>query len=186
MNKSIKVNETQLDYTLRKSTRSRRMRLAVYCDGSVVVTMPHWMGETTAERFIRQKAQWLIDKIAFFKTHKTPMVTRGTKAEYLKNKEATRALVTERLAYFNQFYNFRFSAITIRNQKTRWGSCSRKGNLNFNYKLSLLPAAVADYIIVHELCHLAEFNHSLRFWDLVARTVPEHRKLRKELRGCSL
>ena len=186
MIKQISINNAKLDYNLRKSKRARRLRLAVYCDGSVVVTTPAWFAETLAERFIREKAKWILNKIAFFKQHKTEAIARGTKTEYLKYKEITRQLVKERLEYFNGFYNFRFNAINIKNQKTRWGSCSRKGNLNFNYKLALLPAHIADYIIVHELCHLSEFNHSRKFWELVARTVPEHKKIRRELRGCSL
>jgi predicted metal-dependent hydrolase len=181
MKKLIAINNENISYTFRKSKRARRMRLAVYCDGSVVVTAPAWMGETMVQRFICEKAQWLYGKIMFFKQHKTQTLGRGTRAEYLKYKEITRQLVKERLEYFNGFYGFRFNALNIKNQKTRWGSCSRKGNLNFNYKLALLPAHVADYIIVHELCHLSEFNHSRKFWELVARTVPEHKKIRKEL-----
>jgi len=84
--------------------------------------------------------------------------------------------------YFNAMYGLRCNRITIRNQKTRWGSCSRKGNLNFNYKIALLPQRLADYIIVHELCHLGEFNHSRKFWALVAQTMPDHVDLRKELK----
>ncbi len=157
------------------------MRLAVYCDGRIVVTTPWWANETLAEKFIREKAVWLTRKIAFFKEHKIQIVKKGTRSEYLKYKEITRALVNDRIRHFNLFYGFRFKAVNIKNQKTRWGSCSKKGNLNFNYKLSLLAPHLADYIIVHELCHLAEFNHSKRFWDLVAKTIPEHKKLRKEL-----
>ena len=186
MKKLISFNNTEQPYTLRISKRARRLRLAVYCDGSVVVTAPTWFGEMLIERFIHEKAEWILSKLAFFRLHKTQAITRETKTEYLKYKETTRVLVKERLEYFNRFYGFRFNAINIKNQKTRWGSCSRKGNLNFNYKLALLPTHVADYIIVHELCHLSEFNHSRKFWELVAQMVPDHKKIRKELRGCSL
>ncbi len=71
----------------------------------------------------------------------------------------------------------------IKNHKTRWGSCSELGNLNFNYKLIFLPDAIVDYIVVHEICHLIEFNHSQDFWRLVARTIPNFRELRHELRS---
>jgi hypothetical protein len=94
---------------------------------------------------------------------------------------AARVLVHERLAHFNQHYNFRFNRVSIKNQRTRWGSCSKLGNLNFNYKIALLPPQLVDYLIVHELCHLAEFNHSPRFHALVARAVPNHRELRRML-----
>ncbi|MCX6753624.1 MAG: M48 family metallopeptidase [Candidatus Nomurabacteria bacterium] len=97
-----------------------------------------------------------------------------------KNQAAT--LVKERLEYFNTFYNYKWRNVVIRNQKTRWGSCSKKGNLNFNYKIALLSPEAADYIIVHELCHLKEFNHSERFWDLVARAIPDYKAIRSSLR----
>ena len=107
---------------------------------------------------------------------------RRNRRQYLKVKEATRALVHERLAHFNQSYGHKVGKVFIKNHKTRWGSCSQKGNLNFNYKLVFLPAEIADYIIVHELCHIAQFNHSPAFWALVERAVPHHKQLRRDLR----
>jgi len=108
---------------------------------------------------------------------------RRSRVEFLANKELARALVFERIKYFNQNYRFKIRRISIRNQRSRWGSCSKKGNLNFNYRIVLLPPVVSDYIIVHELCHLGEFNHSKRFWGLVAKTIPDYQQIRKELRG---
>lgn len=105
-----------------------------------------------------------------------------TRWDYKKYKESARALAHSRIAHFNSFYNFSFGRISIRNTKTRWGSCSKKGNLNFNYKILFLPPHMTDYIIVHELCHLKEFNHSQNFWNLVAKVVPEHKSIRKELK----
>ncbi len=102
--------------------------------------------------------------------------------QFLSNKEAALALVTSRLEYFNTFYNFKYNKVTIRNQSSRWGSCSRKGNLNFNYRIALLSPELADYIIVHELCHLGEFNHSRKFWELVEKTMPNWQTLRNKLR----
>lgn len=93
-----------------------------------------------------------------------------------------RALVHARLAHFNQFYNFSYNKVFIRNQKTRWGSCSNKGNLNFSVRILLLSPELQDYLVVHELCHLKEFNHSQRFWDLVAEQIPDYKRLRKVLR----
>jgi len=72
--------------------------------------------------------------------------------------------------------------VKIRDQSSRWGSCSWKGNLNFSYKLVLLPEHLADYVVVHELCHLREMNHSPRFWALVSQTVPDYRAKRRELK----
>jgi len=108
---------------------------------------------------------------------------KGVKKDYLKFKEQALVLAQERLTYFNQFYGFKFNRVSIKNQKTRWGSCSKKGNLNFHYKIALLPERVADYIIVHELCHLKEFNHSQNFWNLVAQSFPDYLSLRNQLKN---
>ncbi|MCX6720500.1 MAG: M48 family metallopeptidase [Candidatus Staskawiczbacteria bacterium] len=99
-----------------------------------------------------------------------------------QKREMARTLVENRLSYINKFYNFKINRIAIKNTVTRWGSCSSKGNLNFNYKIIYLKPELADYLIVHELCHLGELNHSKRFWALVSKTIPDYQKINKELR----
>ncbi|MDP2586758.1 MAG: M48 family metallopeptidase [Candidatus Komeilibacteria bacterium] len=108
---------------------------------------------------------------------------RGAKKEYLENKDRALILAQQRLEFFNRSYGFKFNRVSIKNQKTRWGSCSKKGNLNFNYRIALLSQPLADYIIVHELCHLGQLNHSRQFWDLVAQTIPDYSKMRRELKN---
>lgn len=105
---------------------------------------------------------------------------------YIKYKEQARAIVVERLAIYNQIYQYKYNRISIRDQRTRWGSCSSKGNINFNYKIALLPTHLADYIVVHELCHIGEMNHSSRFWGLVARTIPNYLECRAQLKSIKL
>lgn len=100
---------------------------------------------------------------------------------YLAHKEAARVFVHERLAHYNAHYGFTYRRVAIRDQKTCWGSCSEKGNLNFNYRLLFLPPELADYVIIHELCHLGELNHSKAFWVLVAQACPEYAAHRREL-----
>lgn len=106
---------------------------------------------------------------------------RNSKVEYEKHKESAVDLVTRKIINFNTFYHFNLGRITVRNQRSRWGSCSKRGNLNFNYRLALIPDVLVDYVIVHELCHLVEFNHSKDFWNLVAQTIPNYAQLRKQL-----
>lgn len=101
---------------------------------------------------------------------------------YLAHKEKAHAFITARLEHWNAHYQFTYNRIAIRNQKTCWGSCSAHGNLNFSYKILFLPPHLADYIIVHELCHLAELNHSPQFWARVAEACPEYKKHRAELK----
>ena len=119
------------------------------------------------------------------------LVPRKTKAqikaerarEYASLKKDAFRIATEKVNYWNTFYNFKFNNISIKNQKTRWGSCSRNGNLNFNYKIALLPDKLADYLVVHEISHLGQFNHSAKFWALVEQTIPDYKNIRKELKG---
>ena len=115
------------------------------------------------------------------KKRRTPLRKKNRK-EYLACKESARQLVLERIKHYNAFYQFKVGRISIKNQKSRWGSCSKKGNLNFNYKIIFLPKEVADYIVVHELCHLGQFNHSPAFWQLVAQTLPQYQELKKKLK----
>lgn len=118
--------------------------------------------------------------------------SKSSQAHYMEHKETTRALVAARLPAIIAGYaaigiDFKpIGRIAIRNTRSRWGSCSSKGNLNFSYRLSLLPAHLSDYVIIHEVCHLREFNHSSRFWDLVALTAPDFDKHREELKKHSL
>lgn len=182
MNKRLYSGEQELAYTLRKSRRAKRVRLVVYCDGSVVVTTPITFHESRVEQFLGEKSEWLFKKIAAFKRFEGVSIGHSGKREYQRYREVARELVLSRLAYFNDHYQVSYGRVSIRNQKTRWGSCSRRGNLSFNYKIIHLPPHLADYIIVHELCHLREFNHSPQFWKLVAETIPKYEEYRRTLR----
>ncbi len=106
---------------------------------------------------------------------------RGSRSHYEKYREVARSHVHARLLHYNQLYGHEYRRVAIRNTRSRWGSCSKKGNLNFSYKVALLPPELCDYVVVHELCHLAEFNHGPNFWALVARAVPNHPQLRRQL-----
>jgi len=118
-----------------------------------------------------------------FKLYKRKRVVKMSSPHYIQHKEKARELACSRVFYFNKLYNLYFNRIAIRNQRRVWGSCSGKGNLNFNYRIILLPAHLADYIIVHELCHLKELNHSKKFWELVSLTFPNYKEARKELKN---
>jgi len=107
---------------------------------------------------------------------------RRNRKSFLKYREEAKGVVVGRISYFNKVYNFKFNRISIKNTKSRWGSCSKKGNLNFNYRIVFLPPDLRDYLIIHELCHLREFNHSARFWALVALALPDYKTLRKKLK----
>ena len=175
------------DYEVKESLRAKRLSLTVHPDGRVVVTKPKRMSDAAVARWVATRADWIEKATAHFKRRnkgvvpeQLPKPRRGSKA-YKGAVKAARVLVHERLAHFNTLYGFSYGTISIRNQKTRWGSCSIANNLSFNYRIAFLPPHLADYIIVHELCHTKEHNHSVRFWDLVAKAIPDHRALRKEI-----
>lgn len=171
-----------VDYTVRRNPRARSLRISVYRDGRCVVSAPTFVGKNIVERFVHARREWIMHTLEKFMPF-TPVVRRkNSRKEFLKYKEVAHTLVREKIPEFNRHYGFRVGKIAIRNQKSRWGSCSARGNLNFNYRIALLPAHLADYIIVHELCHIGEFNHSQKFWDLVAETMPNYRELREELK----
>jgi predicted metal-dependent hydrolase len=102
---------------------------------------------------------------------------------YVDHKEQARELVLARLQHFNQHYGLEWNRVAIRNQRRCWGSCTSLKNLNFNYKILLLPPHLRDYIIVHELCHLKHLHHGKDFWNLVAEQMPEYKKHVAELRA---
>jgi len=181
MNKKIKLCNKDINYILKTSIRAKRMRLVICNNGSFVVTRPYLLSQKKVEKFIIEKANWIIKKIEYFKQFKKSSF-KDSRENYLKYKNNALDFVNKRIQYFNKNGDFKFNNISIRNQKTRWGSCSSKKNLNFNYKIVLLPKHIADYIIVHELCHLKEMNHSKNFWNLVAKIIPDYINIRKELK----
>ncbi len=109
-------------------------------------------------------------------------LSRAATLHYETHKEHARSVVHERLTHWNQFYGFTYGRVSIKNQRSCWGSCSAKGNLNFNYKIIFLPEVLMDYIIVHELCHLAELNHGASFWSQVAHVIPNFTLHKSSLR----
>jgi predicted metal-dependent hydrolase len=177
-----------MGYEVRESTRARSVRITVYPDGRVVVIKPKRAQLGLVQRFVASRQDWIQESLA--RSHKKrgglplielPKPRKGSRA-YKDAIASARALAHERLAHLNKKYTTIYGSVSIRNQKTRWGSCTALNNLSFNYKIAFLPPHLADYIIVHELCHTIEHNHSERFWAQVARTIPNHKEIRKELR----
>lgn len=108
--------------------------------------------------------------------------TKTGRKSYELHKEAARAKVHARLRVYGERYGLSWNRVAIRDQRRRWGSCSSRGNLNFNYRLIFLPDHLFDYIIIHELCHLQEMNHGPQFWLLVAKECPGYQSCIAELR----
>ncbi|PIP31739.1 hypothetical protein COX24_01950 [bacterium (Candidatus Gribaldobacteria) CG23_combo_of_CG06-09_8_20_14_all_37_87_8] len=184
--KQIKVNGQTINYTLKTSKKANRLRLTISLKEGLIATKPERMSQNIVEGFILKKANWVIRKLDQLNGDKIKTnFFQGASKSYKVNKQMAEKFIQERVLALNKNYGFTFQRVCVKNQKTRWGSCSKKGNLNFNYKILFLPQELSDYIVVHELCHLKELNHSKKFWKLVAQSTPDYLKRRKILKGLS-
>lgn len=180
--RNLKIRGNDYEYTLKRRPYTRSIRLSIERDGTLSVSIPATYPIFLLKIFLIRRYEWITKNLERLKNNPSILAIKHSRSEQSEYKKQTKILVNERLKYFNQFYNFSYQRVAIRNQKSRWGSCSSKGNLNFNYRLCLLPASLADYIIVHELCHLKEMNHSKAFWSLVAKELPDYKNRQKVLK----
>lgn len=184
MKLSITLGNQQIEYTLNLSKKAKNLRITIKPGGLLALTLPHKASLTYAHKFMQEKQEWIIEKLAKARLVDNKEL-KGTTSEYIKNKPAAKKLALQKVETFNAKYNFSYNKIRIKNTNGRWGSCSKDGNLNFHYKIVFLEDELADYLVVHELCHLKELNHSQDFWALVEKTIPNYKTLRKKLRNLS-
>jgi predicted metal-dependent hydrolase len=163
------------------SDRAKRITITVHPGGRVAVTVPRRASQRAVGAFLTEQRDWINRQLAK-QTEKGPAVyLPAGRQDYLRHRERCRTFVHACLVRHNQIYGFKYQRVAIKNLSSRWGSCSESGNLNFNYKIVHLPGDLAEYIVVHELCHLGELNHSPRFWRLVSQTIPDYRDRRRQL-----
>ena len=163
-----------------KRSDRRSMSLELQADGSVLVRAPLRMSMPRIRAFVEQNRDWIEQRLQ--KLRQQPPVQKLSEQELAALKKAAKPLFAARAAYFAPLLGVHWQRIAIRCQKSKWGSCSGKGNLNFNCLLLLAPPEVLDYVVVHELCHLLEMNHSPRFWALVESILPDYAERRRWLR----
>lgn len=169
-----------MEYTLIRSAR-KTMAIQVKSDGSVVVRAPLRLSEKRIRTFVESKEAW-IQKTVQKILEKSETVPQISDEERREGVQKAMKIIPQRVAYFAKRMGVSYGRITIREQKTRWGSCSAKGNLNFNWKLVRMPEEALDYVVVHELAHRKEMNHSDRFWAIVEAELPDYRERRKMLK----
>jgi len=165
-------------------SRRRTLALQVRQSGEVVVRAPLFVREQEVRRFVEEHLAWIEKqqrKLACAAEQRRE-IQPLSKAELSGLTEQARRDLTERARLFAPRVGVTYGRISIRHQKTKWGSCSSKGNLNFNCLLMLAPEEVRDYVVVHELCHRKQMNHSEAFWAEVERVLPEYRQARKWLK----
>ena len=160
--------------------RSRRKTLAMQVkgDGRVEIRAPLRTSDAEIRRFLEKHRHWLekhLQKAQALQQAKAG-VRKLTEAEIAELKKKAKRALPERIAYWAPLIGVRPGHIAVRCQKTRWGSCSAKGNLNFNCLLMLAPDGVIDSIVVHELCHLKHMNHSKRFYAEIEKVLPDYRQ----------
>lgn len=161
-----------------KVIRSRRKTivLSLEGDGSLVVRVPLGMSDAAVRRFVESKQAWIAKKRALLKqAHENHGGAVLSKDELMQLKATAKTDLSQRVAYWAPKVGVKVACVGIRTQRTRWGSCSSKGNLSLNALLMLAPESVRDYVVVHELCHLKEMNHSPRFWRVVANVLPTYK-----------
>ncbi len=163
-----------------KSNR-KSISLEITKDLSLIVRAPYFMTDNDIKVFLDKKILWI-------NSHLQKMAEEMSSFKKMTFEEVD-ALADEALAYFppltakiSKIMGVEYNGITIRNQKTRWGSCSSKGNLNFNCLLMLAPESVRQYVVIHELCHLTHMNHSPAFWALVEKYCPNFKEEKKWLK----
>ena len=179
------ISYAGVDIEVRRSRR-RSIGLEVRPDGSVILRVPNRLPKRDALAFLQTKEAWLRKCLDQVEERESFAEAAGleplTEDELSALTKAARAYFTEKCAWLAPVVGVDYGRISIRHQKTRWGSCSTKGNLNFNCLLMLAPEDVRDYVVVHELCHRKEMNHSNAFWAEVARVVPDYREKERWLK----
>ena len=165
--------------------RSRRRTLSAQIkEGRLIVRAPLRTTDAEIRQFLEQHRQWLEKHMLESRSLEQAKagIRKLTKAEIAELRRKAKAVIPERAAYYAPLIGVSYGTITIRCQKTRWGSCSSKGNLNFNCLLMLTPAGVIDSIVVHELCHRKVMNHSARFYAEVLKVLPDYRQHQRWLK----
>ncbi len=168
-----------IKYTIIRSQR-KTLSLEVNEDGQVIVRAPQQTSLGKIDGYVRKHFLWILRKMNEMEQVRRHRRTY-TDEEREKGILLAKTVIPQRVEYFAKIMGVSYGKITIREQKTRWGSCSAKGNLNFNWKLTLMPRDVLDYCVVHELAHRLEMNHSEAFWAVVEGVLPDYRRLRETL-----
>ncbi len=177
-------NKEKIEIEIIKSNR-KTIAIEVRTDLRVIVRAPKRASNREIMKFVEQKQDWIAKHLAQMQIRYEEVWRRKeelfTDDDIRKMKDEAKKIIPDRVKYYADIMGVTFGKITIKNQKTRWGSCSSKGNLNFNCMLMLTPERVRDYVVIHELCHLRQMNHSKLFWAEVEKVMPDYKVYRQWL-----
>lgn len=176
------LNE-KISYQIIRSQR-KTMSLEIKPDGQIIVRAPLRLSQVRIRRFVEQKQEWILKNLEKIQKREVQRETVPglSKEERTRLQQEVCRKIPERTAYFAEKIGVSYGRITLRQQKTRWGSWSANGNLNFNWLLILAPPEVLDYVVVHELCHRRQMNHSQAFWNEVSAVLPGYKEQKKWLK----
>lgn len=165
----------------------KTIAIEIHPDLSIRVRAPLRMPQYRIMEFLEEKEHWIdlhLEKMRQRQESNADQMSRTSlsEEEIKQLAELAKQVIPQRVAFFARQMDVTYGRITIRNQKTRWGSCSQAGNLNFNCRLMKMPPEVLDYVVVHELCHRKQMNHSRTFWEEVEKVLPDYRVTRQWLK----
>lgn len=169
------------NYSLNRSGR-KTIAIHVKSDGSVEVRAPHWAKQEAIDAFVRKKEEWIRgtqEKMTIRKAEQR--VIALSPRQVLAAKQEAKAYLNERCAHFAPRMGVQYKGVKVNSARARWGSCTSAGSLNFTYRLIFAEPELIDYVVVHELAHRREMNHSPQFWEVVEQILPDYRQRRKAL-----
>ena len=177
-------NKEKIEIEIIKSNR-KTIAIEVRQDLRVIGRAPKRASNREIMKFVEQKQDWIAKHLAYmqirYEETRRAKEKQFTDDDIRKMKDEAKRVIPDRVKYYAGIMGVTFGKITIKNQKTRWGSCSSKGNLDFNCLLMMTPDKVRDYVVIHELCHLKQMNHSKMFWAEVEKVMPDYKVYRQWL-----
>lgn len=165
---------------LERSTKAKHLNITIKPFKGVRVAVPRGVPFKVAEQITRAKSKWLNHHLSRIKKLEKLYKAASTDEAAIDRKEASKVLV-QRLEEIAAIHGYSYNRVSIRNQKTRWGSCSSNNNISLNVKLTLLPDALRDFILLHELVHTKVKNHGKGFWAEIMKAEPKARELAKQV-----
>ena len=170
---------SDITYNLIRSAR-KSVSIEVKRTGEITVRAPMRLSRARIDEFVKLKEEWILARLAAVKS--LPEVKILTEEEKKELRREAERVLPERCAFYAEKMGISYGKLSYRFQKTRWGSCSGEGNISFNCLLMLLPPPLADYVVVHELSHIIQHNHSRKFWATVGSIMPDYKERRRLLR----
>ncbi len=184
MERRILTQGQEITFSVKRSRRRRTVALQIGASGTVTVYAPQYAWNFFVDRFVMKHAGWVLKKLNALKENLTKYPPRAQIPEAFREdyRQKTQDRLPAVVSHYAQALGVRPRSIKVANQRSRWGSCTARGDVRFSWRLGGLPDSIFNYIVVHELAHLKEMNHGPRFWALVRSQIPNHKEYRKWLR----